>query len=82
MAANLHIDVQLAKVAEVPRLAGPGGRLILSGFRDNQEEPLLKNYQSRGWSLRHRLVKEFSHPELPADMSFTWAAWLLERKRK
>ena len=79
--ANLHIDVQLAKVAELPRLAGPGGRLILSGFRDNQEEFLHTQYRQRGWRLARRLVKGFSHPELPADMSFTWAAWLLENGR-
>ncbi len=78
VAANLHIEVQTVKVAELQRLTAPGGRLILSGFRDNQEEALLKNYQSRGWRLYRRLVKEFSHPELPPDMSFTWAAWLLE----
>ncbi len=82
VAANLHIEVQMAKVAELPRLAGPGGRLILSGFRDNQEESLHTQYRQRGWSLSRRLVKEFSHPEMPPEMSFTWAAWLLERKRK
>jgi ribosomal protein L11 methyltransferase len=77
VAANLHLDMQLQKVAELHRLASPQGRLLLSGFRDNQEEPLLKNYHSLGWSLRRRLVKEFSHPELPPDLSLTWAAWLL-----
>lgn len=82
VAANLHIDVQLAKVGELHRLAAPGGWLILSGFRDNQEATLLQQYQQRGWRLAHRLVKEFSHPELPPDLSFTWAAWLLERKGK
>ncbi len=80
VAANLHIDVQLAKVAEFHRLAALNGRLILSGFRDNQEEPLLAKYRKLGWQLRRRLVKGFSHPELPPDMSFTWAAWLLEGK--
>jgi len=82
VAANLHWEVQVEKVAELPRLAGPGGCLILSGFRDNQEESLHTHYRQRGWRLARRLVKEFSHPELPRDMSFTWAAWLLERKRK
>ncbi|MEW6657884.1 MAG: 50S ribosomal protein L11 methyltransferase [Thermodesulfobacteriota bacterium] len=80
VAANLHIDVQMAKVAELHRLAASPGRLILSGFRDNQEEPLLEQYRLRGWRLARRLVKEFSHPELPPDLSFTWAAWLLERE--
>ncbi len=79
VAANLHIDVQLEKVAELNRLAAPGSRLLLSGFRDNQEEPLLTQYQQRGWRLARRRVKEFSHPEMPPEMSFTWAAWLLEK---
>lgn len=78
VAANLHIDVQLAKVAELHRLAAPAGRILLSGFRDNQEEPLLKQYRQRGWRLARRLVKGFSHPTLPPEMSFTWVAWLLE----
>lgn len=79
VAANLHLDVQLAKVAELHRLAAPQGRLLLSGFRDNQEEPLLQQYRQRGWRLGHCLMKEFSHPTLPPELSFTWAAWLLER---
>jgi ribosomal protein L11 methyltransferase len=78
VAANLHFDVQLAKAAELHRLAAPQGRLLLSGFRDNQEEPLLQHYRQRGWRLARRVVREFSHPTLPPEMSFTWAAWLLE----
>jgi ribosomal protein L11 methyltransferase len=79
VAANLPWAVQLDKVAELHRLAPPGGRLILSGFRDNQEQPLLQQYLDLGWSLGRRSVKEFHHAELPPDMSFTWAAWLLEK---
>jgi ribosomal protein L11 methyltransferase len=78
VAANLHIEVQMAKVAELHRLAAPQGRLLLSGFRDNQEEALLEQYRKRGWRLARRLVQEFSHPEMPPEMSFTWAAWRLE----
>jgi ribosomal protein L11 methyltransferase len=77
VAANLHIEVQTAKAAELQRLTAPGGRLILSGFRDNQEEPLLEAYRQRGWRLARRVLKEFSHPEMPPELSFTWAAWLL-----
>ena len=36
--ANLPWEVQMDKVAELHRLTAPRGRLILSGFRDNQEE--------------------------------------------
>lgn len=77
VAANLPWEVQLAKVPELDRLAAAGGRLILSGFRDNQEDQLLADYRRRGWTRQRRVVKEFSHPELPPDISFTWVAWLL-----
>ena len=65
------------QVPELDRLAAPGGRLLLSGFRDNQEDLLGESYQQRGWSLRRRLVKVFHHPELPGDISLNWVAWLL-----
>jgi ribosomal protein L11 methyltransferase len=78
--ANLPWEVQVDKVSELNRLASPGGRLILSGFRDNQEDLLIQSYQGLGWTLARRLVKEFRHPELPPDISFTWVAWLLEPK--
>jgi ribosomal protein L11 methyltransferase len=78
--ANLPWEVQMDKVSELDRLAGPRGRLILSGFRDNQEDLLIQRYQSLGWSLARRLIKYFWHPELPADISFTWVAWWLEPK--
>jgi ribosomal protein L11 methyltransferase len=76
--ANLPWEVQMDKVPELDRLAAPGGRLILSGFRDNQETLLIQSYQRLGWSLRRRLIKEFRHPGLPPDISFTWVAWWLE----
>ncbi len=75
--ANLPWEVQLDKVPELHRLAVTGGRLILSGFRDDQETLLLESYVDRQWTLKQRLVKDFWHPELPADISFTWVAWLL-----
>src|SRR5665647_1500628 len=68
------------KVSELDRLAALKGRLILSGFRDNQENLLIESYQRLGWSLNRRLIKDFWHPELPADISFTWVAWWLELK--
>ena len=78
--ANLPWEVQMDKVAELNRLAASGGRLILSGFRDNQEDLLIQSYQRLGWSLERRIIKDFWHPELPADISFTWVAWWLEYK--
>ena len=77
--ANLPWEVQMEKVSELDRLAALKGRLILSGFRDNQENPLIERYQGLGWSLDQRVVKDFQHPELPPDISFTWVAWGLTR---
>jgi ribosomal protein L11 methyltransferase len=77
--ANLPWEVQMVKVSELDRVAALKGRLILSGFRDNQENPLIEAYQGLGWSLDQRVVKDFQHPELPPDISFTWVAWLLTR---
>jgi ribosomal protein L11 methylase PrmA len=79
VAANLPWEVQMEKVSELDRLAALKGRLILSGFRDNQENRLIERYQRLGWSLDQRVVKDFWHPELPPEISFTWVAWLLAR---
>jgi ribosomal protein L11 methylase PrmA len=76
--ANLPWDFQMDKAPELQRLAVAGGRLILSGFRDNQEEALLERYRESGWTVSRRLVKYFSHPELPPHISFNWAASLLQ----
>jgi ribosomal protein L11 methylase PrmA len=77
--ANLPPGVQLAKVEEFTRLAAPGAVLILSGFRDTQEEDLGELYRNAGWSLKRRLTRDEWAMELPPEKSFTWAAWLLER---
>ena len=77
--ANLPWEVQMAKVPELDRLAAPTGSLILSGFRRSQEDPLLATYQNLGWRLCRRVIRDFRHPELPAEMDFTWVAWVLNR---
>jgi ribosomal protein L11 methyltransferase len=77
--ANLPWEIQMDKAPELSRLAAPAGSLILAGFRDPQEKPLLDRYQKLGWSPSGRASQGFQHPELPAGMSFTWAAWTLER---
>ena len=78
--ANLPWEVQRDKVLELDRLVAGSGGLILSGFRANQETALLASYQKLGWSLNYRVAREFAHPELPPDISFTWVAWLLHRQ--
>lgn len=76
VAANLPSDVQHEQVEHLSGLAA-GGRLLLSGFRESDEESLLAQYRQRDWHLTGRLVKYFSHPELPAHLNFNWVAWLL-----
>jgi ribosomal protein L11 methyltransferase len=78
--ANLPWEVQMDRAGELDRLAAFRGRLILSGFRDNQEDLLIECYRRLGWSLERRVIWEFQHPELPPDISFTWVAWLLGEK--
>ena len=75
--ANLPWPVQLAKAAELDRLAA--GTLILSGFRDLQEAELLARYRERGWRLARRLSRDEWAIEVPPEGSFTWVAWRLER---
>ena len=77
--ANLPLPVQLAKAAELSRLAAPGGAMILSGFKDTQEEELLALYQEMGWSRRDRATQDEWVIELPPEGSFTWVAWRLVR---
>ena len=77
--ANLPWEVQMDKAGELDRLVVPEGSLVLSGFRDHQEDPLREHYTRLGWSLNRRLVKYFWHPELPPDISFNWVAWSLKR---
>jgi ribosomal protein L11 methyltransferase len=78
--ANLPWEVQMAKAQELDRLAAPTGSLILSGFRQSQEDPLLAAYQRLGWCLSGRVIKDFRHPELPPEMDFSWVAWTLSRQ--
>ena len=79
--ANLPWEVQVDMAPEFNRLAGPGGFLILSGFRHDQEKMLLEIHRQGGWSLKQRLIRDFQHPELPPQMSFTWVAWALQRDK-
>jgi ribosomal protein L11 methyltransferase len=80
LVANLPPGVQLDKTAEFTRLAAPDGILILSGFKDTQEEPLDRPYREAGWFLSRRLTKDEWVIDLPPEQSFTWVAWLLERR--
>ena len=79
MLGNLPWAVQMDKVGEFTRLAAPDARLILSGFKDTQEEELRAGYQRAGWVLEHRLTRDEWVIELPPERSFTWVAWRLRR---
>lgn len=77
--ANLPWAVQMDKVTEFTRLAAPDARLILSGFKDTQEEELRAGYAQAGWVLESRLTRDEWVIELPPEKSFTWVAWRLRR---
>jgi ribosomal protein L11 methyltransferase len=79
MLGNLPWTVQTAKVAEFTRLAAPDARLILSGFKDTQEDDLRARYQLAGWVLEHRRTRDEWVIELPPEKSYTWVAWRLRR---
>ncbi len=79
MLGNLPWAVQMGKVAEFTRLAAPEARLILSGFKDTQEDELRAGYQDAGWSLDCRRTRDEWVPDLPPEKSYTWVAWRLRR---
>jgi len=79
MLGNLRWEVQLDKVGEFTRLAAPGARLILSGFKDTQEEELRACYQREGWVLEDRCTRDEWVIDLPPERSYTWVAWRLRR---
>ncbi len=79
MLANLPWAVQMDKVAEFTRLAAPDAFLILSGFKDTQEEELRNGYEQAGWVLETRHTRDEWVIELPPEKSYTWVAWRLSR---
>ena len=80
LVANLPAAVQLTKVEEFTRLAAADATLILSGFKDTQEEDLKELYGQAGWSIHRRLYRDEWCIELPPEKSYTWVAWQLERQ--
>jgi ribosomal protein L11 methyltransferase len=79
MLGNLPWAVQMDKVAEFTRLAAPNARLILSGFKDTQEEELRGRYQRQDWVLESRRTREEWVAALPPERSYTWVAWRLKK---
>lgn len=77
--ANLPWEVQLAKAPEFQRLTTPGGTLILSGYREPEEQAILALYPAPLWERQQRRCQAFHHPELPPHYNFTWVAWQLRR---
>jgi ribosomal protein L11 methyltransferase len=80
--ANLPVAAHLYKVAELTRLAAPGGALIASGFKDTQEEEVWSRYQEAGWELVCRRTREDWLLALPPEPSTTWVAGRLQRAGK
>ena len=53
--------------------------MILSGFKDTQEEDLKAGYQQAGWVVEDRRTRDEWVGALPPEQSFTWVAWRLMR---
>lgn len=77
---NLPWTVQMEKIGEFTRLAAPRARLILSGFKDTQEDDLRTGYLRTGWELEQRRTRDEWVIELPPEKSFTWVAWRLRKQ--
>lgn len=82
LAANLPFAVLAAEAGNLSRLASPEAALILSGFRDVQEEELLLRLRPGGWQLTARRTRDDWPLVLPPEGSFTWVAWVLRRSGK
>jgi ribosomal protein L11 methyltransferase len=77
---NLPWAVQMDKVEEFTRLAAADARVILSGFKDTQEDVLKAGYQQAGWAIEQRRTRDEWVAALPPEQSYTWVAWRLQRE--
>jgi len=77
--ANLPWGVHFEKGEELDRLAASDGLLVIAGFKDTQQEPLLTCYRSRAWFVLEQRSRDSWSPEPPPELSYTWVAWLLGR---
>jgi ribosomal protein L11 methyltransferase len=78
--ANLPIAAHLIKAAELARLAAPAGVLIISGFKDTQEEEVLSRYRLAGWKLLRRGTRDDWLTGLAPELISTWVAGRLTRE--
>lgn len=56
--ANLTVSVLYCLLAEISRLAAPGGRLIVSGCRGRQIDDVSRRLEEAGWRLEQRTCRE------------------------
>jgi ribosomal protein L11 methylase PrmA len=77
--ANLPWSLQIDKVEEFLRLSHPRTTLILSGFRDTQDQCLQDLYLTHGWQIWQRLCKDLWELELPQERSYTWVGLCLKK---
>jgi len=78
--ANLPYGVLWAEGELLSAVADTPGHLLLSGFRDIQEEALARRFAPHGWQLKRRLTADDWPHTLPPEGSFTWVAWHLSRE--
>jgi ribosomal protein L11 methyltransferase len=70
--ANLPMPILKDKLAELVRLSGDGGSLVLSGFQDVDKALLEHEMDRLGLAVRDWLAEDLTFPAVPPSGSFTW----------
>ncbi|MBI2902101.1 MAG: 50S ribosomal protein L11 methyltransferase [Candidatus Methylomirabilis oxyfera] len=78
--ANLPLPVLTEVMADLVRLSGDGGSVVLSGFQDVDRAVVEAAMERLGLTGRTWLRADLTFCELPPSGSFTWMAVLARRK--
>jgi ribosomal protein L11 methyltransferase len=80
--ANLPLPILRDKMAELVRLGGDEGSLVLSGFQDVDKHVVEEEMGRLGFIAQCWLSEDLTFPELPPSASFTWMAVLARRMNR
>ncbi len=81
VAANLPACVLAPHWAELISNVKPGGRLVLSGIHDTDEQAFREMLREGGFHVERSIRGDLSFPELPPAFSHTWVAMSSVRTR-
>lgn len=74
VAANLPVPVLVPHLTELASNVNPGGRLVLSGFYDTEEQAFRVMLARIGFAVEYSIRGDLSFAELPPAFSHTWIA--------